>query len=496
MLDDFLNVKKTHNLNINVEFDTSIEITPNILKVSEAFGLGISEAKKFIVFDNFKLSFNDGDIIYITGDSGGGKSILLKEIKKYYEENKKKYIDLEALDISNEDVIVESIGTDLDEAIYFLSMMGLNDAFIFLRQYKHLSDGQKYRYRLAKAISMKPDAIFIDEYCANLDRTTAKVISYNLQRTLKKFNISLYCATTHRDIDEDLNYTVKVDKKFMDEVNIEYRIPEKTRVSFYDDVVVSVGSIDDYKKLNKYHYKNTSSTLPYKKIFKATYNDELVGVVVYSPPFLQTKGRTIKFGKTYTKMEKEVVKEINKNFIRLSRIVLSPKYRACGLAVKLMKESMPLTGTPYVEMINVMGHYNPFGEKAGMEKIEITEETDAPTIRLDKWMKEKSLNIESVHNPIYFEKWCDSLSEDDKNTFVRMMGKVMHHPKLGLSSKDGRRIEVVAQEKRYSEVDYKEVRDEILKHVPKLYSGTTLYYIWKNNDYVESINESNLDGWL
>lgn len=30
---------------------------------------------------------------------------------------------------------------------------------------------------------------------------------------------------------------------------------------------------------------------------------------------------------------------------------------------------MSLTGTPYVEMVAVMAKYNPFGEKAGMQKI-------------------------------------------------------------------------------------------------------------------------------
>jgi hypothetical protein len=37
--------------------------------------------------------------------------------------------------------------------------------------------------------------------------------------------------------------------------------------------------------------------------------------------------------------------------------------------VKLLRESLPLCGKPYVEMIAVMAHYNPFAEHAGLQKI-------------------------------------------------------------------------------------------------------------------------------
>ena len=33
---------------------------------------------------------------------------------------------------------------------------------------------------------------------------------------------------------------------------------------------------------------------------------------------------------------------------------------------KLIRETLPLLGTPYVEMVAVMAKYNPFAEKAGM----------------------------------------------------------------------------------------------------------------------------------
>jgi hypothetical protein len=46
-----------------------------------------------------------------------------------------------------------------------------------------------------------------------------------------------------------------------------------------------------------------------------------------------------------------------------------PKYRTVGLGEKLVRETLPSAGTPYVEMPAVMAKYNPFAEKGGMRKI-------------------------------------------------------------------------------------------------------------------------------
>jgi len=449
-----------------------------MIEVSDAFGLGVSEEKHFIIYKDFKLGFNKGDVVFITGDSGGGKSLLLNHIKTFIKDTS---VNLDDVVPNSEEVIIENIGETLEDGIKYLSMMGLNDAFIFLRKYKELSDGQKYRYRLAKAISMGVNFLFIDEFCANLDRITAKVISYNLQKIVRRNNMVLLAATTHRDIIDDLNPSVLVDKGFMDDVTVSYIDNIKKKISFYDDVTIEEGTIADYKKLSKFHYKNTKTNFPYKKVLVAKYKNDLVGVAVFSPPFLQTKGRTIKFEKKYSRMEKEVVKDINRLFVRGSRYVISPKYRACGLGQKLVVDSYPfIRENKYLEVITVMGKYNPVFERAGMEKIEITEETDGPTIRLTNWMKEKGLKLEEIHNPRYFKEFIDGLNTDDKNLIVKLTGKVLHHPKIALSSKEGRRAEVVKQENRYSKASFNDVYDEILIYIPKLYSGITLYYILQN----------------
>jgi ABC-type ATPase with predicted acetyltransferase domain len=50
-------------------------------------------------------------------------------------------------------------------------------------------------------------------------------------------------------------------------------------------------------------------------------------------------------------------------------VVIHPKYRTIGLGAKIVAETLPYAGKPYVETIAVMAKYNPFLEKAGMTKI-------------------------------------------------------------------------------------------------------------------------------
>ncbi|MBN1784340.1 MAG: hypothetical protein JW815_01185 [Candidatus Bathyarchaeota archaeon] len=63
------------------------------------------------------------------------------------------------------------------------------------------------------------------------------------------------------------------------------------------------------------------------------------------------------------------MRELNEKLARVSRVVVHPKYRAIGASVKLLKESLPLCGRVYVEMIAVMARYNPFAEHAAMKRV-------------------------------------------------------------------------------------------------------------------------------
>jgi ABC-type ATPase with predicted acetyltransferase domain len=78
------------------------------------------------------------------------------------------------------------------------------------------------------------------------------------------------------------------------------------------------------------------------------------------------------------------IQEINKQLSIIYRIVIHPKYRTIGLGARLIRETLPLVGTKYIEMIAVMAKYSPFAEKAGMQKVAQQESVESIFLQFRK----------------------------------------------------------------------------------------------------------------
>ncbi|MET2951324.1 ATP-binding cassette domain-containing protein [Vibrio owensii] len=207
---------------VNKKFASTVERSDRVLECAESFGLGLQE-KNFIVYDDFQLEIKQGDIIYITGQSGSGKSLLLKELAVMMETGTKlKLANIDAVELEDKPLI-DQIGKTTEEAIRILSLAGLNDAYLFIRKPKELSDGQLYRFRIAKLMGSDADVWVADEFGAVLDRTTAKVVGFSLQKFARLLNKTVLVATTHKDLREELAPDIYVDKRFRERVEVDIK---------------------------------------------------------------------------------------------------------------------------------------------------------------------------------------------------------------------------------------------------------------------------------
>jgi hypothetical protein len=59
-----------------------------------------------------------------------------------------------------------------------------------------------------------------DEFGAKLDRVTAKVVALNMQKIARKMGVTLIVATTHTDLEKELGPDLKIEKRYMDRVEI------------------------------------------------------------------------------------------------------------------------------------------------------------------------------------------------------------------------------------------------------------------------------------
>ncbi|MCW4044797.1 MAG: hypothetical protein NWE94_04695 [Candidatus Bathyarchaeota archaeon] len=342
----------------NISYETAVKLTPRALVVAEAFGLGVDEAQKFTVLDT-ELKIAPTDIVYITGDSGSGKSVLLRALRKDLGEEA---VDLSEVAVDADKPLIETVGATVEEGLELLSKVGLNDAFLFLRTYGQLSDGQKYRYRIAQLIESKKQWWLMDEFAACLDRDTAKIIAFNLQKIARQQGKAVIAATTHGDLFEDLNPSVSVHKRFGQEIQINYFQNQRaSECSLVKEMWIEQGTIKDWHKLSSFHYRGHLVAGP-RKVFRLMRGEELCGVIVYCYPPPSCFGRRLV-------LPHMSMQELNEKLSIINRVVIHPKYRTIGLGAKIIRDTLALAGTPYIEMVAVMAKYNPFAEKAGLKKI-------------------------------------------------------------------------------------------------------------------------------
>ena len=210
-------------------------------------------------------------------------------------------------------------------------------------------------------------------------------------------------------------------KRFGEEIQIDY-YPNQPVVecSLIREMKVEQGNREDWQKLCSFHYRGHKTSVV-RKIFRLTRGQELCGVIVYTYPPPACYGRRLM-------LPRMTMQEINKQLSTINRIVIHPKYRTIGLGAKLIQETLPQTGTPYVELIAVMAKYSPFAEKAGMQKVS-EQQTSESVSKVSKVLLELGFDLQLLGSERYVLGKLESLGTDQmcklKETFLQS-----NHPRF------------------------------------------------------------------
>jgi ABC-type multidrug transport system ATPase subunit len=161
--------------------------------IRDCFGLDGTVFKLTLV-GPVSLEASGGNIILITGPSGSGKSILLSVLDSkrkndlirvsYKDKCGKPYEAAWMNDINSDQPIIQYFSElwGMESSISALNQAGLSEAFVYLRPYRLLSRGQQYRARLA-ALSLGSAPVWLmDEFCADLDPFTARIVASNIRK--------------------------------------------------------------------------------------------------------------------------------------------------------------------------------------------------------------------------------------------------------------------------------------------------------------------------
>jgi ABC-type multidrug transport system ATPase subunit len=155
------------------------------------------------------MSISPGEIVLITGSSGSGKTTLLNLMSSkkggrgtpilqgdlFLPSN---YKPSSLLNVHSNKALIELFkGIDVSSSLYLMGIVGLSDAFVYLKRFKELSEGQKYRFLLAYMLSSGANVWLLDEFCSNLDPMTAKAVAGGIQRIARRFGATVIAASPH-----------------------------------------------------------------------------------------------------------------------------------------------------------------------------------------------------------------------------------------------------------------------------------------------------------
>jgi hypothetical protein len=181
---------------------------------------------------------------------------------------------------------------------------------------------------------------------------------------------------------------------------------------------IVTGTRADYKSLSHYHYREShlgpcAAIFALKGKFRTATKLETVGVIVYSMPTAGAQMRNIATGECFAGLDKGTrLKLINKNIRTISRVIIEPRFRSLGLAVRLVKETMPVMDVPFIEALAVMGRANPFFERAGMTRYDAP--MSASCVRLIEALSAVGIDEQDLIDPAVVQRELDKLGTEDR----------------------------------------------------------------------------------
>lgn len=335
--------------------------------ITEAFGIDAGYVRKICDID----IPDEWDILYITGESGSGKSTIAREMFKNYTAEKVPDTKLFLWGGQTEAQQVKTLS--------ILTLVGISDATMFVSSYNELSDSQQARARIALEIMSDKKTIVVDEFLSTLDRKTAKAVAYCIQKAVRSFGKRAVFITAHDDLSDYLmpDYIIR-GKSFPSNFVVEKYQTDIFNNKILKDVTFRYGDKHEYKNLGlgELHYKGkyTGGT---KEYLYADLNGEVIGVLV----------------STYRRSD---------GGRRISRVVIHPSYRGIGIGVAIVKKY--ISDFPNADVIAAMARINPVFEKAGMKRV--NDSVTKPPSGLVKDMKELGFKTDMWFSKDYCNEFC------------------------------------------------------------------------------------------
>ncbi len=332
------------------------------------FGVPPREAP-FEVVRDLDISVGPGRIVLLHGPSGAGKSSVLAALVEQVPDA----VQVERMRIASNRSLIDAIAPRRSSrmAMEILTACGLGEPRLWIRRFADLSDGERFRALLAKAIGgavgrAKPRVIICDEFTAILHRRAAKAIAFNLRKLTTRYGLTLVLASTHEDIIPDLQPDQRIDLGERPP-SATIKRPQDRAAHAKRKLVIERGSVRHYHQFSDMHYRHRDGLGFVDKVFllRESKKGDPLGILVFAHAPLELSLRNRATDGRFVRN----VRRLNKELRILRRLVMHPDVRGCGLGHYFVEKTLPQVGVRFVECLAAMGSINPVFERAGMSKI-------------------------------------------------------------------------------------------------------------------------------
>jgi ABC-type polar amino acid transport system ATPase subunit/GNAT superfamily N-acetyltransferase len=281
-------------------------IAPKSFRVASIIGKFDLQSEKITEQFKGEIDLNSNwKIGLIVGKSGTGKTTIAKQLfpNSYitsYEYTKETILD----DMPKE--------CSVDEITKAFNSVGFSSPPSWLKPYSVLSNGQKMRVDLARAILEENKMFVFDEFTSVVDRNVAKIGSYAIQKAIRKTDKQFIAVGCHYDVEDWLmpDWVFNTDTMTFHSYDGQKKNRPEIKFNIYKAKDKSI-----WRMFAKHHYLSHSHNNA-AQVYLATINDEIAGFLsVLHLPHPKVK-----------------------NIKKVHRLVILPDYQGAGFGIKFLEE--------------------------------------------------------------------------------------------------------------------------------------------------------------
>ena len=196
---------------VSVKYKVKNGSTERTNIVKEVFGVDVEHAFSTI-FTNFSLDIEPGDVVLITGASGSGKSTIIRLLTSKLSSLKKeieitgKILNKNIRNIAilntnwdNSRPLIDHVKekSNIKEAIEMLNSVGLSEAHLYIKRPDQISDGQRYRFAVAKLCDSGKPIWIADEFVSTLNPEMAAIVAKGFRKIAWRYGATVILAAPH-----------------------------------------------------------------------------------------------------------------------------------------------------------------------------------------------------------------------------------------------------------------------------------------------------------